>query len=83
MTGEWMGFVAAALTTFSFVPQAVKTIRSKDTRGISLWMYLTFTVGIVFWLGYGLVLMSWPMIIANVITLLLSLTILSMKLRYG
>ena len=83
MTGEWMGFVAAALTTFSFVPQAVKTIRSKDTRGISLWMYLTFTVGIVFWLGYGLVLMSWPMIIANVITLLLSLMILSMKLRYG
>jgi MtN3 and saliva related transmembrane protein len=83
MTGEWMGFVAAALTTFSFVPQAVKTIRSKDTRGISLWMYLTFTVGIVFWLGYGLVLMSWPMIIANVVTLLLSLTILSLKLRYG
>ena len=83
MTGEWMGFVAAALTTFSFVPQAVKTIRSKDTRGISLWMYLTFTVGIVFWLGYGLVLMSWPMIIANVVTLLLSLIILSLKLRYG
>ena len=83
MTGEWMGFVAAALTTFSFVPQAVKTIRSKDTRGISLWMYLTFTVGIVFWLGYGLVLMSWPMIIANVVTLLLPLIILSLKLRYG
>ena len=83
MTGEWMGFVAAALTTFSFVPQAVKTIRSKDTRGISLWMYVTFTVGIVFWLGYGIVLMSWPMIIANVVTLLLSLAILAMKLRYG
>ena len=83
MTGEWMGFVAAALTTFSFVPQAVKTIRSKDTRGISLWMYVTFTVGIVFWLGYGIVLMSWPMIIANVVTLLLSLAILTMKLRYG
>ena len=83
MTGEWMGFVAAALTTFSFVPQAVKTIRSKDTRGISLWMYVTFTVGIVFWLGYGIVLMSWPMILSNIVTLLLSLTILTMKLRYG
>jgi MtN3 and saliva related transmembrane protein len=83
VTGEWMGFVAAALTTFAFVPQTIRTIRTKDTRGISLWMYLTFTVGVVFWLGYGLVLMSWPMIIANVVTLLLSLTVLSLKLRYG
>lgn len=83
MSGEWMGFVAATLTTFSFVPQAVKTIRTRDTRGISLWMYVTFTVGIAFWLGYGLFLESWPMIIANVVTLALSLTILSLKLRYG
>ncbi|HEY5802124.1 MAG TPA: SemiSWEET transporter [Lysobacter sp.] len=83
MTGEWIGFVAATLTTLSFVPQAVKIIRSKQTQGISLWMYLTFTVGVAFWLAYGLVLMSWPMIIANVITLALSLTILSLKLRYG
>ncbi|MFC5578653.1 SemiSWEET transporter [Lysobacter niabensis] len=83
MTGEWMGFVAATLTTVSFVPQAMKIIRSKQTQGISLWMYLTFTIGIAFWLAYGLVLMSWPMIIANVVTLLLSLTILSLKLRYG
>lgn len=78
-----MGFVAATLTTFSFVPQAVKTIRTRDTRGISLWMYVTFTVGIAFWLGYGLFLESWPMIVANVVTLALSLTILSLKLRYG
>lgn len=78
-----MGFVAATLTTVSFVPQAMKIIRSKQTQGISLWMYLTFTIGIAFWLAYGLVLMSWPMIIANVVTLLLSLTILSLKLRYG
>lgn len=83
MSGEWMGFVAATLTTFSFVPQAVKTIRTRDTRGISLWMYVTFTVGIAFWLGYGLFLGSLPMIIANVVTLALSLTILSLKLRYG
>lgn len=83
MSSEWVGYAAAALTTFSFVPQAVKTIRSKDTRGISLWMYVTFTVGIGFWLGYGVVLMSWPMIIANAVTLALSLTILGLKLRYG
>ena len=83
MTGEWMGFVAAALTTLSFVPQAVKTIRSKQTNGLSLLMYLTFTVGIGFWLAYGIYLMSWPMIIANIVTLALSVTILGLKLRYG
>jgi MtN3 and saliva related transmembrane protein len=82
MTGEWIGFVAATLTTLSFVPQALKIIRSKQTHGISLGMYLTFTVGIGFWLAYGFVLMSWPMIIANVITMTLSLTILALKLRY-
>ncbi|HJW45788.1 MAG TPA: SemiSWEET transporter [Lysobacter sp.] len=83
MNGEWIGYVAATLTTVSFIPQAIKTIRSKDTHGISLGMYATFTVGIVFWLAYGFVLMSWPMIIANIITLMLSATILTLKLRYG
>ena len=46
-------------------------------------MYVAFTVGIAFWLGYGIVLQSWPMIVANVVTLLLATTILGLKLRYG
>lgn len=83
MTGEWLGFTAAILTTLSFVPQAVKTIRTKETHGISLLMYVAFTIGVGFWLAYGFVLMSWPMILANTVTLMLSLTILAMKLRYG
>ena len=83
MIGEWIGFVAATLTTLSFVPQAVKTLRSKETHGISLLMYVAFTLGVAFWLAYGFVLMSWPMIIANIVTLALSLAILAMKLRYG
>jgi MtN3 and saliva related transmembrane protein len=83
MNGEWVGYVAAALTTFSFLPQAVRTIRTKETHGISLWMYLMFNVGIAFWLVYGLVLMSWPMILANIVTLALSGTILALKIRYG
>lgn len=83
MTGEWVGYVAAILTTLSFLPQAVKTIRTKDTRGISLGMYSVFTVGVCFWLCYGLVLESWPMIVSNIITLALSTTILALKLRYG
>ena len=83
MTLEWLGYVAATLTTVAFVPQALKTIRSKDTRGISLGMYAVFTLGIAFWFGYGIVLGSWPMIVSNVITFALSATILVLKLKHG
>lgn len=83
MSMEWIGYVAATLTTVAFVPQAIKTIRTRDTQGISLGMYVVFTIGIACWFGYGLVLQSWPMIIANIITFLLSATILVMKLRHG
>ncbi len=82
-SGEWVGYAAATLTTVSFVPQAIKTLRSKDTRGISLGMYAMFTVGVALWLAYGFVLMSWPMIVSNILTLALALAILVMKLRYG
>jgi MtN3 and saliva related transmembrane protein len=75
--------VAAVLTTLAFVPQAIKTIRSRDTRSISLGMYVVFTIGLAFWLAYGIVLQSWPMILSNTVTLGLSSTILALKLRYG
>ena len=80
---EWMGYMAALLTTVAFVPQAVKTIRSRDTSGISLSMYVIFTAGVGCWFGYGLYLDSWPMIVANIITFALSVTILVLKLRHG
>ena len=83
MNGEWIGAAAATLTTLSFVPQAIKTLRTRDTRGISAWMYATFTVGVMLWLAYGLYLHSWPMIVSNIITVILSASILVMKLRYG
>lgn len=83
MTGGWIGTVAATLTTLSFVPQAVRIMRSRDTHSISLPMYLAFTVGVGFWLAYGVTLDSWPMIVSNAITLVLAATILALKLRYG
>lgn len=83
MTGDWIGYLAAALTTLSFVPQALQIIRSKDTRGISMPMYLSFTVGVACWIGYGVVLGSFPMIASNLVTLALAGTILALKLRYG
>lgn len=82
MSGEWLGYIAAVLTTLSFVPQAIKTIRSRDTSGISISMYVMFTVGIGFWLAYGIALGSWPMIGCNLVTLLLAGTILGLKIRY-
>jgi MtN3 and saliva related transmembrane protein len=83
MSAEWTGYVAATLTTLAFVPQAIKTIRSRDTRSISLGMYVVFTIGLGFWLAYGIFLHSWPMILSNTVTLGLSSTILALKLRHG
>lgn len=83
MSMEWAGYMAAAMTTLAFVPQAVKTIRTRDTRSISLGMYVVFTAGIAMWLVYGIALDSMPMILANVVTFLLSATILGLKLKHG
>ena len=83
MNTEWFGFAAAALTTGSFIPQAVKSIRSRNTSDVSLSMYVIFTTGVSLWLVYGIALESWPMILANTITLGLAATILGLKLRYG
>lgn len=83
MSMEWAGYTAAAMTTLAFVPQAVKTIRTKDTRSISLGMYLVFTAGIAMWLIYGIALDSMPMILSNIVTFILSATILGLKLKHG
>jgi MtN3 and saliva related transmembrane protein len=83
MNLELIGYAAATLTTAAFVPQALKTLRTRDTRAISLGMYVTFTTGIALWFCYGLVLGSWPMIIANIITFGLAGSILLLKLRHG
>ncbi|MFN5178896.1 SemiSWEET transporter [Limnohabitans sp.] len=80
---DLIGSLAACLTTASFIPQAWKTFRSRDVSGISLGMYGLFTAGVALWLVYGLLLMAWPIIIANVITTSLALAILVMKLRFG
>lgn len=75
-----IGYIAAALTTTSFIPQAWLTFRSRDVSGISLGMYSLFTLGIVLWLGYGLMLGAWPIVVANSITFVLAAAILAMKL---
>ena len=77
------GYLAAALTTCSFIPQAWLTFKTRDVSGISLGMYGAFTLGVALWLAYGVLMAAWPVVIANAITLALALSILLMKLRYG
>lgn len=80
---EWIGGAAATLTTCSFIPQALRVWRTKHTKDISLLMYTLFTIGVALWLAYGILLASWPIILANGITLLLAGTVLVFKLRLG
>ena len=77
-----IGLVAALCTSISFLPQAIKTIRTRDTSAISLSMYCVFTGGTVLWLIYGIMIISYPVIIANTITLILAGIILVYKVRY-
>ncbi len=80
---ELIGFGAAALTTFSLVPQLVRIWRRRSADDISTVMFGLFSFGVLLWLVYGLLLASWPMIIANGITLALSLSVLVLKFRFA
>jgi MtN3 and saliva related transmembrane protein len=77
---DWIGYVAATLTTAAFMPQAWLTFRTRDVSGISLLMYSVFTLGVALWLLYGILLGAWPIIISNIVTLGLAVGILWMKL---
>lgn len=80
---ELVGMAGATLTTLCWLPQAVKVLRDKDTRALSLSTNAAFTLGVALWLLYGLALENWPLIGSEAVTLALMLPILAMKLRYG
>lgn len=79
----FVGLVAAALTTFCWLPQAWKTIRTRDARSLSLPTQVGYTLGIGLWLAYGLMIRDLPLILSNAVTFALAATILTLKLRYG
>ncbi len=79
MPVDLIGYLAAMLTTVAFVPQALTSWRTRDLSGVSLPMYSIFTAGVAMWLAYGVMLGSWPIIVANAITLVLSGTVLALK----
>jgi MtN3 and saliva related transmembrane protein len=80
---ETVGALAATLTTICWLPQAIRTIRTRETRAISLLTQAIFAMGLALWLVYGIGLGSWPIIVANALTLGLVAMILALKLRYG
>jgi len=78
----FMGFLAGGLTTFSFLPQVVKTARTRSARDLSVAMLLAFLAGLFLWTFYGFQVGSAPIIVANVITMVLVAAILAMKLKF-
>lgn len=82
---EWitgLGLLAGVLTTLSFLPQVIKTWKSRSARDISLGMFSMFCTGVFLWILYGFIIGDVPVIAANVVTFLLAATILVLKLRY-
>ncbi|MBL8113271.1 MAG: SemiSWEET family sugar transporter [Acidobacteria bacterium] len=79
---DLLGYVAGALTTAAFVPQLVKTWRSRSAGDLSYGMMAVFSTGVALWLAYGIALESWPVILANAVTLVLALAILALKVRF-
>ncbi len=78
-----LGLTAGTLTTVAFIPQLTKAWTSKSTGDLSWGMVLTFTTGVLLWLIYGIWIESLPVILANAVTLLLQLGIVTMKIKYG
>ena len=79
---DLVGSAAGFLTTISFLPQVIKTWRSRSTGDLSVMMFLAYCLGLVLWLIYGLLTRSWPVIIANVATLVLAGTVLAMVVGF-
>ena len=77
-----IGLVAAVCTTISFVPQAIRIIKTKHTKDLSLTMYSILTTGVFLWLAYGILVKDLPIILANGITLIFTATILFLIIKY-
>lgn len=81
-SADLIGYFSATLTTFAFVPQVLHSWMSRDLSGVSLPMYSMFSLGVLGWLIYGLLITSWPIIIANSITLVLACIVLILKIKH-
>jgi MtN3 and saliva related transmembrane protein len=81
-TIQFLGLIAGSLTTAAFLPQVIKTWKSRSAKGLSLGMFSLFCAGVLLWLVYGLIVRDVPVIAANLVTLMLASTLLFFKLRF-
>jgi MtN3 and saliva related transmembrane protein len=79
ITPDIIASIAAFFTMIGYIPQAIKTIRTKDTKGISFWMYLLSIIGVIFWLIFGIMVGNKPIILKNIAVIILGGTILWIK----
>lgn len=79
---QYIGMVAAVLTSASFIPQAIQVIRTKDTSGISLTMYSMFVFGVVLWTIHGIIIQDVAVLFANIVTFIFAATVLVYKIKY-
>ena len=79
----FVGLIAATLSTIAHTPQLIKSWKTKNTKDISLWMYIILVCGVGTWLIYGILIRDIPLIIANTITFILSFSVLILKIKYG
>jgi len=82
MLDDFIGYVAAFLTTAAFAPQAYQSWKTRDLSGISLPMYSLFSLGVACWLIYGLLISNTPIVVANSVTLLLATVVLTLKIKH-
>ena len=83
ITPDTFGFIAAGLTTIAFLPQVIKTSKTKKAEDVSIIMLIMFIAGLIFWIVYAIETNALPVLIANIITLILNVTILVLKLIYS
>jgi MtN3 and saliva related transmembrane protein len=79
----FLGLMAGTCTTLSFLPQLIKTWKTKSTHDISTGMYVTLGIGLLLWVFYGIYISSLPIIITNAVTLVLACTVLVLKIKHG
>ncbi|HCY76865.1 MAG TPA: hypothetical protein DHV28_13170 [Ignavibacteriales bacterium] len=78
---SYLGYIAAFCTTIAFIPQALKVYKTKHTKDISLGMFSLLNAGFILWLWYGILIISYPIIIANAVTIVIAIYIFITKIK--
>ena len=79
---DFLGYIAATITTIAFLPQIIKTIKSKSAKDVSMGMFVLFTTGVFLWIVYGVLTKTYPVLIANAVIFCLALAQIILKIKY-